>query len=531
MSTAVDEGAPADRGSFSYSLSAIIFRLIGLTIIDVFALWYIYNSVLIGGTAIFVATGVAIITIMVNAAFLREKLYPFRWLSPSLAIIILMVLYPVLFTTFLAFTNNGTGHLLSKQQAIEQIEKVQYVPEGGVSFTWTSFRSDGNDFILWVIPDEGEPLLLGPDTELIPEEAGVQTLDANGIPESIPGYTRLQRGDNLRYLAELGELEFGEVPNTIKIRSLDEAAPLQQRYVYDGDQDVMVDQVTGEVYFPVRGTFTSAAGDELRPGYYVFIGLENFLLLFSSPAFRGPFLIITLWTFVHAFMAVLLTFSLGLFFAVVYNDDTLPGRKLIRSLLLIPYAIPAFISVMMWRGLLNQNFGVISNAIEAVFGTAPAWFASPFWAKVGILMIQLWLGYPYMMLICTGALQAIPGDIYEAAEVDGASTWYRFKQITLPLLLVAVGPLLIASFAFNFNNFTVIDVYNEGGPPIPNSPTQAGFTDILITYTYRLAFASGRGIDYGYASAITIIMFLILAIVTIIQFRYTQNWEEVSENV
>jgi ABC-type sugar transport system permease subunit len=136
-----------------------------------------------------------------------------------------------------------------------------------------------------------------------------------------------------------------------------------------------------------------------------------------------------------------------------------------------------------------------------------------------------------MFLICTGALQSIPSDIYEAAEVDGASGWQRFMNITLPLLLVAVGPLLIGSFAFNFNNFTIIDIYNEGGPPIPNSPTPAGHTDILITYIFRLAFGGGRGVDYGYASAITIVIFIILAIIVGIQFRSTRVWEEVSESV
>jgi ABC-type sugar transport system permease subunit len=136
-----------------------------------------------------------------------------------------------------------------------------------------------------------------------------------------------------------------------------------------------------------------------------------------------------------------------------------------------------------------------------------------------------------MMLICSGALQAIPSDIYEAAEVDGASIWQRFWGITLPLLLVAVGPLLIASFTFNFNNFTVIYAYNEGRPPIPGTPTPAGYTDILISYTFRLAFESGRGAEYGYAAAMTIVIFLIVASITLFQYRFMGQWEEVSENV
>ena len=135
-----------------------------------------------------------------------------------------------------------------------------------------------------------------------------------------------------------------------------------------------------------------------------------------------------------------------------------------------------------------------------------------------------------MFLITTGALQGIPNDIYEAAKVDGAAGLYRFWRITLPLLLVAVGPLLIGSFAFNFNNFTIIDLYNRGGPPIPNTPAPAGYTDILISYTYRLAFGGGRGADYGLAAAVAVIIFIIVGAITIANFRFTGMLEEVSEN-
>ena len=126
-----------------------------------------------------------------------------------------------------------------------------------------------------------------------------------------------------------------------------------------------------------------------------------------------------------------------------------------------------------------------------------------------------------------GALQSIPSEIYEASNVDGANARQRFWSLTLPLLLVAVGPILISSFAFNFNNFGVIRLYNQGGPAI--TPT-AGWTDILISYTYRLAFAAGTT-DYGLASAITIVIFFIVLAITVLNFRFTGTWEEVSQNV
>jgi ABC-type sugar transport system permease subunit len=170
--------------------------------------------------------------------------------------------------------------------------------------------------------------------------------------------------------------------------------------------------------------------------------------------------------------------------------------------------------------------------IEPIFGWAPPWTTEAFWARAAVLIVNLWLGFPYMMLISSGALQGIPLDLYEAATVDGASGWKRFSKITLPLLLVTVGPLLIASFIFNFNNFGIIYLFIQGGPTIPGAATQAGYTDILISYVYNLAFASGgRGVQYGLASAISLILFIIVGSITLLQYRITNMWEEVSENV
>jgi len=149
-----------------------------------------------------------------------------------------------------------------------------------------------------------------------------------------------------------------------------------------------------------------------------------------------------------------------------------------------------------------------------------------------VLLVNLWLGYPYFMLITSGALQSISADLYEAARVDGATAWQSFRRITLPLLLVAVGPLLIASYVFNFNNFNLIYLFISGGPPIVGATTNAGHTDILISYVYKLAFESGgRGVQYGYASAISIIVFFVVGTLTLLQYRFTNMWEEVSENV
>ena len=138
----------------------------------------------------------------------------------------------------------------------------------------------------------------------------------------------------------------------------------------------------------------------------------------------------------------------------------------------------------------------------------------------------MWLTYPYMFLVSTGALQAIPADLTEAAQVDGAKPLHAFRTITFPLLLVALAPVLISSFAFNFNNFNAIYLTSEGGPFPPDNP-QVGATDLLITYTYRLAFG-GQGARYGLAAAISIFIFLIVAAVSIVGFRRAQTLEEIN---
>ena len=530
-------------------------RLLSLAVLDAMSMVFLWTLAANGRYPI--TAVVFLVTAGVNVAFLFEKAYPLRWFSPGLALMIIMLVYPTAYTIYVAFTNYGDGHLLTKAQVISQLESVTFSPEDAPEFSWTAYRSEDGEFALWLrsaaaagggaesreqgeagssaeggdffaLP--GEPLIPGADA---PPELQ-ESRDAEGIPSELPGYRRLNRIDVVRFLDAISAVEFGAPPRTVRVLSLDTARPVETRYLYDAEADTITDRLEGTVYRPKRGTFTAEdaeGGTKLRPGFWVAVGAENFRRLFTSPALTGPFLRVFLWTFIYAILSVVLAFSFGLFFALVFNHPKMPGKRVIRSLMLIPYALPAFISVNIWRAMFSRHFGVIHTALESLFGGSPLWLADPFWARIGILIVQTWLGFPYMMLICTGALQSLPSELFEAATIDGAGPWRKFRNLTLPLLLVSVGPLLIGSFVFNFNNFTVIDIYAEGGPPMAGTVTPAGHTDILITYIFRLAFAGGRGADYGYAAAITIVIFVVLAVITALQFRYTRIWEEISENV
>jgi ABC-type sugar transport system permease subunit len=533
----------------------VVLRLVALAVIDISAIWMV--SQLISDQEWILAVFIAIGTVGINIVFLIDGLYPFRWFAPGLLLLILMLIYPTLYTLYVAFTNYRDGNLLTQPQAEDVLQKQVYLPADTITYSWTAFRSTDNpsDYGLWLIPDKqgvGEPIFATPGhvTPASDVNLGDFTLDENGIPTGLPGYERLARGQVVAILdSTLSKIQFGEPGNVIALNPqnpIRQAGVFRQEYTLNKDGSLL-DNETGVTYKADQGTYTPVSGpnmangqvvdaegqplEPIRPGYYVITGLDNFKRLIQNDKIRGPFVRVLLWTFAHAFFTVFLTFWFGLFMALLLNVKFTPGRPVLRTLLLVPYSLPAFISVLVWKGLLNEQLGIVNKTLVNLgFHSGPKWTSSPTWVKVGILLIQLWLGFPYMMLICTGALQSIPGDIYEAARVDGANFLQQFRYLTLPLLLVAVGPLLIASFAFNFNNFTIVELFNKGGPPIsPDNP--AGHSDILITYTYELAFGSGRGADYAFAATISLVIFLIVAIITYFNFRFTQSWEEISENV
>jgi ABC-type sugar transport system permease subunit len=454
----------------------------------------------------------------------------------GLVLMSLFTIYPILFTVWVSFTNYGEGHLVTKQQALDQILDRNYLPETGQAYKYTAFKSSDGEYALWLMDSEGNGFLAKPGEPLTqPQvgEEGVVSFGDDGIPEEIEGYEKL---NIFLALADtnLPNIQFGTEDKTIQVRkeASGEAAELVPKYSYDSDQDMIIDLETGIEYKNLRGDFVSSSGQELKPGFSATIGLANFRRFFTSPALRGPLIRIVLWNFSFAILSLLLNFALGLFIAVLFNEPGFPFKKLIQTLLIIPYTIPALLTILIWRGMLNPEVGVISETLKNLFGWAPRWFSDPWWAKVAILLINLWLSYPYFMLVCSGSLQSISDDFYAAAQVDGANRWQQFWHTTLPLLLVAVGPLLISSFVFNFNSFNLIYIFNGGNPPIAGSPTPAGHTDILISYVYNLAYAGQEGgMDYGFAAAITIVIFFIVGTITLFQFRLTGMWEEVSENV
>lgn len=254
-----------------------------------------------------------------------------------------------------------------------------------------------------------------------------------------------------------------------------------------------------------------------------FVGFKNFIEVFTGP-FKEVFMPVLGWNIIYAVSATLLTFFLGLIVAMAVNNPNMREKGVYRAILIIPWALPATVAILSWQGLLNGSYGAINNLLMNMHVIAKPieWLTDPTMARVSIIIVSVWLGFPYMMNVCLGALGAIPDSYYEAADVDGASKFLQFRKITLPSLARTAYPLVISSFAFNFNNFAQAFLITEGGPP--RVATQfAGYTDILASVNYKLSTQFGR---FDIASAISIILFLILATMSYVQMRMSGQFEE-----
>jgi ABC-type sugar transport system permease subunit len=170
--------------------------------------------------------------------------------------------------------------------------------------------------------------------------------------------------------------------------------------------------------------------------------------------------------------------------------------------------------------------GPITQVLNSLFGTAPHFFTDTGWTRFAVILINVYLSYPYFFVLCSGALKSIPSDLYEAAEIDGASPWQAFRAITLPMLLRILMPLLIASFSFNFNNFTIIWGFNAGLPAMADTVVPMGHTDLLISFIYRLGFSQASVADYSFSAAITVLLFLLVGLFVFLQTRNTQSIKE-----
>lgn len=253
------------------------------------------------------------------------------------------------------------------------------------------------------------------------------------------------------------------------------------------------------------------------------VGFENFQKLFTVNLWKDTFLSVFSWTIVWTIVATTFQIVLGLFLAVLANDKRVKFKKTIRTILILPWAVPGFVSILIFAAMFNDQFGAINRdiIIPLFGGEGLPWLTDPFYTRIVLILIQTWLGYPFIFALFSGVLSSISNEWYEAADVDGATRWQKFRNITLPHILFATAPLLIIQYTTNFNNFNIIYLFNEGGPAIQGQ--NAGGTDILISWVYKLTFDMQ---EYSMAAAISLIIGLIVSVFAIFQFRRTSSFKE-----
>ncbi len=541
-------------------------RSVAVAVFDALAIWLIANLAANGSWAVMTLLIVALA--LINWAYLNPRAQASRWLTPGLVLMVIFVLYPVLYTAYISFTNYQTGNLLDRGQAIARLENVDIASdEAGETLQMSVYRNPAGDLALLVAGSSTEPFL-GPlrsgadDTEVVPLAELPADFDPAAPPDALGDYALLPR---LAVTGEARRLEGASVNlpdgSVARVQTLSQAVVVNsgKRFVYDAASDTLIDNQSDRTCRAGEGTFfcddvpeeevqaiallarnttitcTSGVCDDVPlfalnqsfAGWREVIGFDNYVDVLTNDRIRDPFLRVLTWNVAFAFGSVVLNFALGLALALALKGDSMRGRSIYRSIYIVPYAVPAFLSILVWRGLLNPQFGKV-NGVLNTFGLPDVnWLGDGTNAMAAIFLVNLWLGFPYMFLICSGALTSIPEELIEAARVDGAGAWKTFRMIVLPLLLVSTAPLLIGAFAFNFNNFVLIFLLTDGGPPLTGYDVPVGSTDLLISFTFDIAAGAGRGSQFSLATAIVVIIFMVLATTSALSFRLTKKLEDI----
>ncbi len=460
----------------------------------------------IDGQPLFGAILLALITAF-SLVFGSRRFYSARFIFPGLAAILVFILFPIVFTVYLGFTNYSSLNLLNYERAVEVLLSSKLVDKS--SETRFLVARDGDAFRIY-LPERG--LISEPVTLDAPQQAALAP-----APDAPPDILKMR--DAIKLRAGLQQLDLatpqGEILRNSGLRSFAGVTPEYERI----DADHLRRTTDGQILTANHDTgfFETEAGEKLPPGWRVNIGLANYKRIFTSDGVRGPMVSIFVWTVTFALLSVGLTFAVGLLLATILQWPHLAFKPAYRLLLILPYAVPSFISILVFKGLFNQNFGEINLILEALFNIRPSWFTDATLARIMIVIVNVWLGYPYMMLLSMGFLQSVPEDHKKAASIEGASALRVFLTITLPQILPPFLPLLIASFAFNFNNIVLILLMTRGGPDMPGTVIPAGKTDILGSFTYRISFMDS-GQQFGLAGAITFLIFIVVGAVAYANF-------------
>lgn len=505
------------RGKIAFAFKAITLALVSALLLTLTQSAFAQEQYAIAGF-------LAIAIVLLNYTYFSKKRVPLKFFIPGVILLAAFVITPVIYTLVMSTYTYKTGNYISKEQAIERIKALAVEPD-----------AEGTAFDIVVGEFRGEPALLVSDInnsayfisterDRIALEASRLGIDEYGVANSAPDFQALDSADISGSKAAKLRYKFDD-PYFIAVESLNVGVVFRQSLEYLAASDQFRSLITESLYSDNGdGNFANEndPGDKLEPGWRDPALFSNYIRLFQDERVRNPLFSVFIWTVAFASLTVITQFAFGLFLALALNKP-IRGRRIYRSILVLPYAMPSIMSILIWGGMFNTEFG----AINEILGRQIAWFQDPNFARFAVILVNLWLGFPYFYLVSSGALQAIPSELLEAAAIDGANPRQIFRKVTLPLLLQILSPLLIASFAFNFNNFNLIYLLTGGGPKNQLDGEIAGATDILISYTYQIAFGSNLQ-DLGLASAISVIIFIIVATISLYGVRKSKVLESFS---
>lgn len=489
-------------------------RLLGVALL--LGALYITTLFYMGGE-VWLALSALALTCLGAWSYLHPKAEAYRFLFPALAAVFVFILLPIGYMVNLGFTNANGKNMLTYEKARHYLLQETYREDEG-SWTFKLYREAGQYRLLL---ESGATHLVTPRVDPAQDNPPValeRVKDASGLGEPLAMRDVIGLRDRLSALTL--KAPDGTALRMAGLRSFAAETPLYA----DNPDGTLTNKKTGEILTPdfKTGFFRGKDGATVAPGFSVFVGFANYVRIATMPGLWQPFLQIFAWTLVFALLSTVFVFSVGLVLATVLQWDLLKGRTIYRILVILPYAVPNFISIQVFRGLFNQEFGEINLILQNFLGIKPEWMTDPWLARGMLLMVNTWLGYPYMMILAIGLLQSVPKNLYEAAAVDGSGPFRNFFTITLPIILPPFVPLLIACFAFNYNNFVLIALLTRGLPDYLGAATPAGTTDLLVTYTYRIAFENS-GQAYGLASAISTLIFIMVAIIALANLHYARK--------
>lgn len=492
---------------------------IALALVSLLALYLVTLIYAVGETLLaltfLIAVSLAIWT------YTSKKTVALRYLFPGVVAAIIFVVFPMIYTVSIGFTNYSSKNLLTFERARKfLLDETYRAPGPGYAF---SLHADGHEYRIRLLDqdDDSKAFVSDPLALRKPASLEIATRDEASariaLGDALPLKEVIAQQKDIRALSL--KLPDGSAVRMTSLREFGPVRPLYQPNA-DGSLTNVTDGSTLKPNFDT-GFFQNEAGEAKQPGFTVGIGFAHYVRIFTDSKFQEPFARIFVWTIVFSALTVIFAAALGLLLAVLLNWESLRGKAFYRLMLFLPYAVPAFISILIFKGLFNQNLGEINLILNGLFGIKPQWFGDPVLAKAMILIVNTWLGFPYMMVVCMGLIKAISADLYEASAVAGAGPLTNFFSITAPLIVKPLTPLLISSFAFNFNNFVLIALLTGGRPDFLDVSVPAGTTDILVSYTMRIAFGDS-GQQFGLASAISTVIFFLVAGVTLLQMRFTK---------